>query len=425
MKRNLFVRSILVLSVVQVSYVNAGTFHTIIGPDGRPMVVQRPDPIVQNKPKEKLNKSEQMTRSEHISAPAQIDVQKNKLAQPEAKIVSPKSINNASTSTSTSTSANKSDTDHSDTRKTIEANVSHQQQNITANPRLGILQKKNKPTGLNVDTPNRDVTPSNPKISTQSENISTSVVQNLETTAVRQTQENAQSGITIIDGQEYVNNEYLEGKEFNLEGKKRFYTMPEGVIDRKMGATRMQTIEREKGVSKSVLSSMFKKKDQADTGPIVLSQSYYRVSQADTISGLGQQCFSGNKIKKAKSLEGFSEVNVWPRAPLTDQFDFEVVKVANSIQNIQINSFASRQNEPTFYWPFVVFLDAKGCVLEGTGGYKNNNLQADALRHEKIEGVVHVPKGSEYLLLTPLASAIDVEDKALTNHGQLKLIAIR
>lgn len=411
MKRNLFVRSILVLSVAQVSYVNAGTFHTIIGPDGRPMVVQRPDPIVQNKPKEeKLNKSEQMTRSEHISAPTQIDVQKNNLEQPKAKIVSPKSINYAS--------ANKSDIDHSNTTKTTEASVSHQQQNTVANPQSGIPQEKNKPPSLNVDTPNH-------KISRRSENISTSVGQNSEPSAVGQIQQQAQSGITIIDGQEYVNNEYLEGKEFNLEGKKRFYTMPEGVIDRKMGATRMQTIEREKGVSKSVLSSMFQKKDQADTGPIVLSQSYYRVSQADTISGLGQQCFSGNKIKKAKSLEGFSEVNVWPRAPLTDQFDFEVVKVANSIQNIQINSFASRQNEPTFYWPFVVFLDAKGCVLEGTGGYKNNNLQANALRHEKIEGVVHVPKGSEYVLLTPLASAIDVEDKALTNHGQLKLIAIR
>ena len=420
MKRNLFVRSILVLSVAQVSYVNAGTFHTIIGPDGRPMVVQRPDPIVQNKPKEeKLNKSEQ------ISVPAQIDAQKNNLEQVEDKIVLPKSINNASASASASASVNKSDTDHLDTRKTIETSVSHQQQNIVSNPKSGISKKQAKPIDLNVNTLNRDVKLSNPKISKQSENVSTSVGQNSETSAVGQIQQQAQSGITIIDGQEYVNNEYLEGKEFNLEGKKRFYTMPEGVIDRKMSATRMQTIEREKGVSKSVLSSMFKKKDQADTGPIVLSQSYYRVSQADTISGLGQQCFSGNKIKKAKSLESFSEVNVWPRAPLTDQFDFEVVKVANSIQNIQINSFASRQNEPTFYWPFVVFLDARGCVLEGTGGYKNNNLQADVLRHEKIEGVIHVPKGSEYLLLTPLASAIDVEDKALTNHGQLKLIAIR
>ena len=420
MKRNLFVRLILVLSVAQVSYVSAGVFHTIIGPDGRPMVVQRPDPIGQNKQKkEKLNKSER------ISVPAQTDAQKKNLAQPEDKIVSPKSINNASASASAFASANKSDIDHSNTRETNEASVSHQQQHIAVSPQSGIPQEKNKPPSLNVDTPNRDVTPPNHKINRRSENISTSVGQNSEPSAVGQIQQQAQSGITIIDGQEYVNNEYLEGKEFNLEGKKRFYTMPEGVIDRKMGATRMQTIEREKGVSKSVLSSMFKKKDQADSGPIVLSQSYYRVSQADTISGLGQQCFSGNKIKKAKSLEGFSEVNVWPRAPLTDQFDFEVVKVANSIQNIQINSFASRQNEPTFYWPFVVFLDAKGCVLEGTGGYKNNNLQADALRHEKIEGVVHVPKGSEYVLLTPLASAIDVEDKALTNHGQLKLIAIR
>ena len=45
--------------------------------------------------------------------------------------------------------------------------------------------------------------------------------------------------------------------------------------------------------------------------------------------------------------------------------------------------------------------------------------------YEKIEGVIHVPLKSQYILLTPLASAIDLENRALTNQGQLKLIAIR
>ena len=71
------------------------------------------------------------------------------------------------------------------------------------------------------------------------------------------------------------------------------------------------------------------------------------------------------------------------------------------------------------------FLDSHGCVLEGAGGFKNQEGQANIIQHERIEGVLHIPAQTEYVLLTPLASAIDIEDKMLTNHGQLKLVAIR
>ena len=233
------------------------------------------------------------------------------------------------------------------------------------------------------------------------------------------------AGFSALGAEQYVNSEYLEGKEFNLEGKKRFYAMPEGVIDAKAGSTRMQMVEREKGVSKSVLDSLFKASRPAAQGPVVLSASYYRVSRADAVNGLGQQCFQDKKIKKAKSLKPQSEVNLWPRAPLHDEFDFEVVRVENAIQNIQINSYASRQNNPAFYWPFAVFLDSQGCVLEGAGGYKNNGAGPDYLYRERIDGVIQVPDKTEYILLTPLAAAIDVEQRALANYGQLKLIAIR
>ena len=43
MKGNLFIKSVLAVCMLQVSTSNAGTFHTIIGPDGRPIVVQMPD----------------------------------------------------------------------------------------------------------------------------------------------------------------------------------------------------------------------------------------------------------------------------------------------------------------------------------------------------------------------------------------------
>lgn len=232
-------------------------------------------------------------------------------------------------------------------------------------------------------------------------------------------------GFSQVEGIEYVDSEYLENKEFNLEGKKRFYSMPEGVVDKNIGTTRIQTIEREKGVGQSILKSLFQT-PEVDSRPVVLAQSYYRISQPETIDSLGKQCFHDKKIKKAKQISLKKAVNLWPRAPLKpDEFDFEVVKLQSDIKNIQINSYASSQKNPTYYWPFVVFLDSRGCVLEGAGGFKNQEGQANIIQHERIEGVLQIPAQSEYVLLTPLASAIDVEDKMLTNHGQLKLVAIR
>ncbi|WP_447503111.1 putative pilus assembly protein FilE, partial [Acinetobacter pittii] len=57
------------------------------------------------------------------------------------------------------------------------------------------------------------------------------------------------SKFTTIDNVEYVNNEYLEDQEFNLEGKKRFYLMPDGL-------GRTESIERKKGVSRSTLDQL-------------------------------------------------------------------------------------------------------------------------------------------------------------------------
>lgn len=49
-------------------------------------------------------------------------------------------------------------------------------------------------------------------------------------------------------------------------------------------------------------------------------------------------------------------------------------------------------------------------MLEGAGGYKNNDAGPDYLYRERIEGVIQVPDKTEYILLTPLgAITIDVE----------------
>ncbi|MFH7767607.1 putative pilus assembly protein FilE [Acinetobacter sp. BSP-28] len=388
-------KSILTLCLVQVSFSHAGEFYTIIGPDGRPMVVQQ-----KSQPKSKVTE---------VSKSASVDssVQKTQSDphslnhQPEIKAVTTQTTPSLQLQVENKVAVQS-------TPKKVSTYV-----DAVKIPQATYLEpkteKKEKVTVQPQTTPKRvaEIVP-------------------LAASAPKELKEakNSENYVTV-DGTQYIKNEYLEDKEFNLEGKKRFYAMPEGIIDTKHGATRLQMVEREKGVSKSLLQSFFKKNQKQDSGPLTLSSTYYRVSQVDAVNSLGQQCIQDKKIKNAKTVSLDKEVNVWPRAPLKEQFDFEIVKISNAIQNIQINSYASRQQNPTFYWPFVVFLDTNGCVLEGAGGFKNHEAAESFTTHEKIEGIIHIPSQSRYMLLTPLASAIDVENKALTNQGQLKLIAIR
>lgn len=390
MRGNSFVKSILMLCVAQVSFSYAGEFYTIIGPDGRPMIVQQP---IQSKPKvaEALKVQQPLTTIQNNVQETQTQktVTEIKLSKPAQLPVENGSIS-AVTKKNNSALVNKKEHKHP------------------------LVQVESK----NVEQV-KDVSNTQPKLKNEETKV------HLSDTLVKQEESESTDTFTMISGEKYIKNEYLENKEFNLEGKKRFYAMPEGIIDIKHGATRLQTVEREKGVSKSLLQSIFKKNQKQNTGPITLSSTYYRVSQADAIKSLGQQCIKDKKIRNAKTLSLDKDLNIWPRAPLKEQFDFEIVKVSNAIQNIQISSYASRQQNPTFYWPFVVFLDSSGCVLEGTGGFKNNENVQSFTTYQKIEGIVHIPAQSQYILLTPLASAIDLENKALTNQGQLKLIAIR
>lgn len=390
MRGNSFVKSILMLCVAQVSFSYAGEFYTIIGPDGRPMIVQQP---IQSKPKvaEALKVQQPLITIQNNVQKTQTQktVTEIKLSKPAQLPVENGSIS-AVTKKNNSALVNKKEHKHP------------------------LVQVESK----NVEQV-KDVSNTQPKLKNEETKV------HLSDTLIKQEESESTDTFMMISGEKYIKNEYLENKEFNLEGKKRFYTMPEGIIDIKHGATRLQTVEREKGVSKSLLQSIFKKNQKQNTGPITLSSTYYRVSQADAIKSLGQQCIKDKKIKNAKTLSLDKDLNIWPRAPLKEQFDFEIVKVSNAIQNIQISSYASRQQNPTFYWPFVVFLDSSGCVLEGTGGFKNNENVQSFTTYQKIEGIVHIPAQSQYILLTPLASAIDLENKALTNQGQLKLIAIR
>ncbi|WP_374570424.1 putative pilus assembly protein FilE [Acinetobacter sp.] len=435
MKGNLLMQSMLACAVLQAQVSYAGAFHAIIGPDGRPMVVQLPDqaakpaapPAVQNalpaaaqkerlpEPSAHLNpaqaqKIQQALKDLEFSSSRQKLQQKTQsvMLQPQAALApSIKPLQAAGYSSA------------------LPAAVAGASKKTAAEPHAAqALQKAAVPAQQGKAAAESAEPEKKPQASFRV--LPPELVQKRpEVPQPAQQSAEQRAGFSALGAEQYVNSEYLEDKEFNLEGKKRFYAMPEGVIDPKAGSTRMQMVEREKGVSKSVIASVFKTRQPAAQGPVTLSASYYRVSGEDAASSLGRQCFQGKKISKAKNLKLQSEVNLWPRAPLNDEFDFEIVRVEGPLKNIQISSYASKQHNPAFYWPFAVFLDRQGCVLEGAGGYKNNDAGPDYLYRERIEGVIQVPDKTEYILLTPLAAAIDVEQRALANYGQLKLIAIR
>ncbi|WP_104513465.1 putative pilus assembly protein FilE [Acinetobacter indicus] len=392
------------LGSASVSYANE--FYTIIGPDGRPMVVQRKAETRPAAKKEAVpvNKTQAQSRASSALNPAQPQAQipvSEPVRAPAVAVVP--TVSTVPTQPVTTVKLTESIPQKTPDTAVVEQPV------VTP-----VVSATTKPVSASSSPTITSVIPQ-----TESQKV-------LKTVQADQADRTSSSGFTEMEGEQYVNNEYLEHSEFNLEGKKRFYMMPEGVVDSKLGggATRVQVVEREKGVGQSVLDRLFKKRQPESVKPMVLSSTYYRIAQADAISSLGQSCFNNKKIKHAKTLAVQKDVNLWPRAPLTDEFDYEVVKLEGDLRHLQVNSYASKTRQPTFYWPFAVFLDAQGCVIEGAGGYKSQDTQSTLLQHEQVEGVIQLPAQTRYLLLTPLASAIDMENRQLSNQGQLKIIAL-
>lgn len=392
------------LGSASVSYANE--FYAIIGPDGRPMVVQRKAETRPAAKKEAVpvNKTQAQSRASSALNPAQPQVQipvSEPVRAPAVAVVP--TVSTVPTQPVTTVKLTESIPQKTPDTAVVEQPV------VTP-----VVSATTKPVSASSSPTITSVIPQ-----TESQKV-------LKTVQADQPDRTSSSGFTEMEGEQYVNNEYLEHSEFNLEGKKRFYMMPEGVVDSKLGggATRVQVVEREKGVGQSVLDRLFKKRQPESVKPMVLSSTYYRIAQADAISSLGQSCFNNKKIKHAKTLAVQKDVNLWPRAPLTDEFDYEVVKLEGDLRHLQVNSYASKTRQPTFYWPFAVFLDAQGCVIEGAGGYKSQDTQSTLLQHEQVEGVIQLPAQTRYLLLTPLASAIDMENRQLSNQGQLKIIAL-
>lgn len=402
-----------------VSY--AANFYTIIGPDGHPMIVQKPEVTPKLDVKQK---NKQIQEAKPIQQTQQI--QETQAAKPNVQAIeAPASVKQSQKEITSKNMPSAATTVQPARQPVLMGHKAKIQSPVQ-------LPDQPLPQTSQTIVPHVEKSPQQPADIIQQTNkiekrekitlVDQTVAKTDKEVALKSTQTIEDQHFTVIDGEQYVNNEYLEDREFNLEGKKRFYMTPE------IGAVhgRYETIERQKGLSASLLNSIRGNSESKEKKPVVLSSTYFRLPKDEVVHNLEQACFSGKKIVKAKDLSiKNQEVGLWPVAPIKETFAYEVVKLDSQVQNILLTSYASSSKLQSYYWPLVVFLDEQGCVLEGVSGFKNEESHDNNLQYAAMEGVLRKPDQAVYLFLTPLSSALDVENKQLTNYGQIKLSVIQ
>ncbi len=231
--------------------------------------------------------------------------------------------------------------------------------------------------------------------------------------------------LSTLNGVQYVDSGYLEKREFNLEGKKRFYAVPDG-----LGGT--QVLERVPGGLNevSVLGENAPASENRQPAVLVtLSEHYQRVPAADIAPLIGMTCLASPALKQAKILHN-QPLNLWPRsdAQSTDRkkaLNFLLVDLRQGFKDMSLQSFAPLGRRSDYYWPLVIFLDDKGCLIEGVNAFYQNTLPSTMLQQSGLIGTLHVPEKSRYMMLTPLVEATDLPHIKLSEIGQLRLIPLR
>ncbi|KAF1019432.1 MAG: hypothetical protein GAK29_03917 [Acinetobacter bereziniae] len=393
----------------------ASSFYTIIGPDGHPMIIQKPETAQKSETKPTQSEKKQAQSVKPIvPVPLKPNAQQNEnmreLESSAPTIVPQQNISSTPI------------IDHSSEiqpkpQKKVQVLPQPQPalvKQVEQSKKVGLVEGAKQVDQVKKVVESKKVDPTTINAASVKVPNTAAKTQNIQATDDK--------NFTMIDGEKYVNNEYLEDREFNLEGKKRFYMTPEvGAVD-----GRYETIERQKGLSASLLERIRGNTDTQEKKPVVLSSTYFRLPKDEVVQNLEQACFSGKKVAKAKGLSiKNQEVGLWPVAPIKAHFAYEVVKLDTQVQNILLTSYASSSKAQTYYWPLAVFLDDQGCVIEGVSGFKNEESHDSNLQYAAMEGVLRKPEKAAYLFLTPLSSAIDVENKQLTNHGQIKLSVIQ
>ncbi|EHU2108442.1 putative pilus assembly protein FilE [Acinetobacter baumannii] len=392
-----FAITTLCVAIASISVSYADGFYTIIGPDGRPMIV--PSKRIDQK-KQPIPKIEERKPQTQQNQPIVDAVQKTSKEKEQIKNLPKKLEQHVQEKLNTAPTAPQKTQKNTKTVSVVSDDLK------TSTEKNKIIESGNAPSVSNNEWQKKLVLVPPPiKSTSQAAPSSDSSLD--------------KSKFTTIDGVEYVNNEYLEDQEFNIDGKKRFYLMPDGL-------GRTESVERKKGVSRSTLDQLFNRQTQDQDSTVVLAPTYMRLSSQELEAAFEQdKCFIKDYKKSIKTLSANKEVNLWPRKPLKEKFEYELVQLNPSVQHLKVMSFASSNEKPLYYWPLVVFLDDKGCILEGVSGFKSKSYPSTMLQHASIQGVLKVPPSAHYIMMTPLSSAVDVTEKELTNQGQIQISVLR
>ncbi len=202
-----------------------------------------------------------------------------------------------------------------------------------------------------------------------------------------------------LDNETYVDSDYLEKKNFNLQDKKRFYYVPNGTGSQQViesNGDNIVTVPTTK-----VFASKRRTAFYADSYQVLSKEwllQYAPMTQ--------QLCQQSKKLKKVS--KPFKDSNaLWLTADNhTQRFD-RVLAFSETIakeQHLRISSFASTNKSPKFYVPMVTFLDTQGCVLSGAWQYWSQAYPANEHHFSSVEGLLRVPSATQYLaFLAPVA----------------------
>ena len=374
------------LLCTNLSYAERSGFYTIIDPDGRVMVIDRA--TTDNK-----KTSPVKPYAAQAALPA-VQMGTPSVDSSIAKQISPDKASNIKSSNIKPSIANSNSTSQSAAQQPVPSKV--------------VFNSVTEKTDQAVKAVPTQVAPRS--VVKKSIALESAVVSPIQSGST----DSSANPVTIIDGEKYIDSEYLEQREFNLEGKKRFYTLPDGT-------GRAQVVEREKGVDMTAFKPSNIEKPQI----VSLAKDYQRLAKDDVVNLIGMQCFSQKQLKKTKLINKSEPLNLWPRPGLEPKFDFVVAEFQEQINDIQVTSYTDSISNPIFYWPLPIFLDASGCVIEGVNSFYQQTIAPSVTTHQAIQGYLHIPAGTKYLVLTPLEAAADLMQIQLTNKGQVRLTPIR
>ncbi len=220
------------------------------------------------------------------------------------------------------------------------------------------------------------------------------------------------AAVQHIDGTAYVDSEYLEQREFNPEGRKRFYPVNDGT-------GRVQVVERESGVN---LGRLLGRRPVVRPVP-TLAPTYRVLAGAEAQALLGERCFADLKLRRRDYVDAQDGYRGHVR-PSPDGRDLTLVELRDGFDWFTVQSFTNLEKAPQFYWPLAIFLDDRRCVLEGASGFYQSRQAATPLQHSALSGALRRPARARYLLLTPLADAAELPGVQLAQQGQLLIQAV-